>query len=393
MSNITEPQREIPVVRNVDVLVVGGGTAGVPAALCAARLGAKTMLVERHNAFGGAITVGMTITLPAYPIVGAAFNEIMRRMQDQYRGVAEMTHECRFVVIDQEMYKYEAMIMLEEAGVEILLNTLAVETIAEDGAVGGIIIENKSGRQAIRAKVVVDCTGDADIAFRSGAETVTAPKDKLEPITLMWLAANVDVERVRKEDHVGGCDTSVHPGEINVWGGTIRNLDGADAWDLTRAEIDLRKQSIAQWLDRRANWPGWEDSYIGHSAPHLGVRETRRLVGQYVVQHTEMKDTQYDDSIGTAQHDGPLPYRAMVPRDTDSLLVAGRCVSTDSATQHTIRIAPTCALLGEAAGTAAALCTAQGMKPRELPADVLRPQLVKQGVYFGALGDLPKKLQ
>ena len=97
MSNITEPQREIPVVRNVDVLVVGGGTAGVPAALCAARLGAKTMLVERHNAFGGAITVGMTITLPAYPIVGAAFNEIMRRMQDQYRGVAEMTHECRYI--------------------------------------------------------------------------------------------------------------------------------------------------------------------------------------------------------------------------------------------------------------------------------------------------------
>ena len=150
---------------------------------------------------------------------------------------------------------------------------------------------------------------------------------------------------------------------------------------------------MREWLDRRATWPGWGDSYIGYMAPHLGVRETRRLVGQHVVTHDEMKNADYEDSVGTAQHDGPLPYRALVPRAVDGLLVAGRCVSTDQATQHTIRIAPTCALLGEAAGTAAALCIERGVDPRQLPAEILRAQLQKQGVYFGALSDLPQTLQ
>lgn len=393
MTHIVEIERKTPVVRDVDVLVVGGGTAGVPAALAAARLGARVLLVEKFNSFGGAITGGMTITLPAYPVVGAVFNEILLRLQRKYDAVQDMNHDPYFVVLDQELYKYESLLMLEEAGVEMLLNSFAVGTIVEDGVVGGIIVENKSGRQAIRAKMTIDCTGDADIAFRAGAPTVTAPKDKLLPITLMWLAANVDRERIVDTEYLGGADTVIHEKEVNVWGGNLGNCDATDAWELTRAENELRKVSVGEWLQRRANWPGWEKSYMGYLAPHLGVRETRRIVGEYVVIDAEHGTAVFEDNVGTLQDDAPFPYRALVPRGVGGLLVAGRCVSTEPGVQHSIRIAPTCALLGEAAGTAAALCITRQLQPKALPANLLQQQLKDQGMYFGKLGDLPKTLQ
>jgi len=393
MATYRETARDIPIAREVDVLVVGGGTAGVPAALAAARLGAKTLLVEKFNSFGGAITWGLTITLPAYPIVGPILNEILRNMQAKWDAVAAMNHEPFFVVLDQELYKYESLLLLEEAGAELLLNTFAVDAMMEDGALRGVIVENKSGRQAIRARVTVDCTGDADIAFRAGAPTVTAPKDKLLPITLMWLAAGVDCERILGTDNVGGVDTVIHPREVNVWGGNYGNCDASDAWELTRAEIELRKISVAQWLDRRANWPGWEKSYIGFMSPHLGVRETRRIDGEYMVTDDEFPTAEYNDAIGAMQFEGQLPYRALLPRNVENLLVAGRCVATEPEVQHNIRIAPSCALLGEAAGAAAALAANSGITPKALPAGTLRAQLLKQGVHFGKIGELAKALQ
>ena len=391
MASYREAARDIPVAREVDVLVVGGGTAGVPAALAAARLGAKTLLVEKFNSFGGAITWGLTITLPAYPIVGPILNEILRNLQAKWGAVAAMDHDPYFVVLDQELYKYESLLLLEKAGVEILLNTFAVDAMVEDGALRGIIVENKSGRQAIRAKVTVDCTGDADIAFRAGAPTVTAPKEKLLPITLMWVAANVDIDS--NLENVGGADTVVHPKEVNVWGGNLGHCDATDAWELTRAEIELRKISVAQWLDRRANWPGWEQSYIGFMAPHVGVRETRRIVGEYVVTDAEYQTAVYEDNIGTLQFSPQFPYRALLPQRVDNLLVAGRCVSTEPETQHSLRIAPTCALLGEAAGAAAGLSVARSISPKALDAGVLQAQLMKQGICFGKLEELAKTVQ
>ncbi|MHB0936086.1 MAG: FAD-dependent oxidoreductase [Armatimonadota bacterium] len=392
MASYREAARDIPVVREVDVLVVGGGTAGVPAALAAARLGARTLLVEKFNSFGGAITWGLTITLPAYPVVGPILNEILRNMQAKWGAVAAMDHDPHFVVLDQELYKYESLLLLEEAGVELLLNTFAVDAMVEDGALQGIIVENKSGRQAIRAKVTVDCTGDADIAFRAGAPTVTAPKDQLLPITLMWVAANVDRERLDAE-YVGGADTVIHPKEINVWGGNYGNCDATDAWELTRAEVELRKISVGQWLDRRANWPGWEQSYIGFMAPHVGVRETRRIAGEYVVTDAEYQTASYEDNIGTLQFSPQFPYRALLPRNVDNLIVAGRCVSTEPEVQHSLRIAPTCALLGEAAGAAAGLSITRNVAPKTLDAGVLQAQLMKQGMCFGKLEELEKTLQ
>jgi len=393
MATYREAARDIPVVREVDVLVVGGGTAGVPAALAAARLGARTLLVEKFNSFGGAITWGLTITLPAYPVVGPILNEILRNMRAKWDAVAAMNHDPYFVVLDQELYKYESLLLLEEAGVEMLLNTFAVDALVEDGALQGIIVENKSGRQAIRTKVTVDCTGDADIALRAGAPTVTAPKDQLLPITLMWVAANVDRDRVLDTGYLGGADTVIHPKEINVWGGSYDNCDACDAWELTRAEVELRKHSVAEWLERRANWPGWEQSYIGFMAPHVGVRETRRILGEYMVTDAEFPTAEYDDSIGTMQFEGQLPYRVLLPRNIENLLVAGRCVSTEPGVQHNIRIAPSCALLGEAAGVAAGLSAADNKTPKNLPISKLQAQLLKQGMHFGKISELEKALQ
>ena len=150
---------------------------------------------------------------------------------------------------------------------------------------------------------------------------------------------------------------------------------------------------MAEWLDRRANWPGWEKSYIGFMAPHLGVRETRRIVGLHVVTEAEHGRAAYEDTVGTLQDDAQFPYRALAPRGVDGLLVAGRCVSTEPGVQHGIRIAPSCALLGEAAGTAAALCAREKIAPKNLPARPLQDQLKKQGLYFGKLAELPKTLQ
>ena len=393
MSKVIELKRSIPVVREVDVLVVGGGTAGVPAALAAARLGACTMLVEKFNSFGGAITWGLTITLPAYPIVGAILNEILRRLSDKYGAVVQRKTEPRFVVFDQELYKYEALLMLEEAGVEMLLDTLAVGAVVEDGSVAGVVVENKGGAQAIRARVTVDCTGDADIASRAGAETVTAPRDRLLPITLMWVAANVDTTAPDATESLNCLTTDVHKGELNVWGGSLSGIDATDAWQMTGAEIALRKQSVRDWLGKRANSRAWAESYIGFMAAHLGVRETRRLVGEHVVSAAEFGKASYDDAIGTTTSDRQIPYRALVPRQLNGLLVAGRCISTDADVQHTIRIAPDCALFGEAAGTAAAICVRKGVQPRKLPASSLRRQLKKQGVHFGPLAELPKALR
>jgi len=393
VSSIIEPRRSIPVVREVDVLVAGGGTAGVPAALAAARLGARTLLIEKFNSFGGAITWGLTITLPAYPIVGAILNEILRRMRDKYDAVVQREAEPNFVVFDQELYKYESLLMLEEAGVEMLLNTLAVSAIVEDGAVTGVIVENKSGRQAIRARVTIDCTGDADIAFRSGARTVTAPRDKLLPITQMWVAANVDTSAPDAGKGLGCMSTVLHEGELNVWGGSLSGIDATDAWELTSAEITLRKQSVNDWLRKRANSRAWARSYVGFLAAHLGVRETRRLIGQHVVTAAEFGKAGYDDAIGTTTSDRQIPYRALVPRERDGLLVAGRCISTDQEVQHSIRIAPDCALFGEVAGTAAAICIKKGAQPRQVPVGPLRRQLKKQGVHFGPLAELPQALR
>ncbi len=393
MDTIIERQRSVPVVREVDVLVVGGGTAGVPAALAAARLGARTMLVEKFNSFGGAITWGLTITLPPYPIVGTILNEILRRLHERYGAVVQRGPEAPTVVFDQELYKYESLLMLEEAGVEMLLNTLAVDAIVERGAVGGVIVENKSGRQAIRAKVTIDCTGDADVAFRSGAATVTAPREKLMSVTQMWVAANVDTTAPDAAEGLTCVSTGLHKGELNVWGGNLGNVDATDAWQLTGAEITLRKQSVRDWLQKRVDSPAWAESYIGFLGAHLGVRETRRLVGEYVVTAAEFGNVSYEDAVGTTTYGKQIPYRALVPCERDGLLAAGRCISTDPEVQHNIRIATDCALFGEVAGTAAAMCIKEGVEPRDVPVRTLRQQLEKQGVHFGPLDELPRSLR
>lgn len=392
MAVLVERERQIPIAREADVLVVGGGTAGVPAALAAARLGALTLLVEKFNSFGGAITWGLTITLPPYPIVGPILNEILRRLRERYGAVVQRTGEPPFVVFDQELFKYEALLMLEEAGVEMLLNTYAVDVWLEGNRVAGVIVENKSGRQALRAKITIDCTGDADVAFRAGAPVAKAPREQLLPITLMWVAANVDTTAPEAAKGLNCMTTDVHDGELNVWGGRADGVDATDAWALTRAEISLRKTIIGDWLRQRANSEAWRRSYIGFTAPHLGVRETRRIVGEVVVAEKEFGKVDFPDSIGTAQFGGSFPYRALVPRERDGLLVAGRCVSADPEVQHNIRIAPTCALFGQAAGTASALCVRHRLEPRQLPHEALQHELRSQRVHFGALEELPKNL-
>jgi len=382
MKAIREEARDIHVVRDVDVLVVGGGTSGVPAAIAAARLGAKTMLVEKFNGLGGAITWGLTITIPG-PLPGAVFKEIMTNLDKRYDGLGIMYSESgKYMIIDQELYKYEAQRLLNEAGVEVLFNTLAVACDTNERKMKALITENKSGRQAICAKVVVDCTGDADVAFRAGAECAMSPVDQLLGITLMCMIANVDLQK--STEGFGGAKTP-HEGELNAWAANLEGVDATDAFALSRAEVTLHNEVVERWLKARKDVPAHKRSYIGFCAPHLGVRETRRMVGMKVLNSEEFNSKQLSDGIGTALGNKQVPYGSLVSKDIDGLLVAGRCISAEPDVQHSLRIAPTCALIGEAAGTAAALAVQQDVEPRKLRVDNLQEQLRKQGVPFGPL--------
>lgn len=288
----------------------------------------------------------------------------------------------KWVVIDQELYKYESQRLLDKAGVEVLFNTLAVACDNKEQKVKALIIENKSGRQAIRTKVIVDCTGDADVAFRAGVECVISPADQLLPITLMCVVANVDLQKSR--NGFSGAETP-HEGELNVWGGKIDGVDATDAFALSRAEVMLHNEVVESWLKARRKVPAHKRSYIGFCAPHLGVRETRRVVGVKVLNSEEFRSELLSDGIGTALGNRQIPYGSLVPKDVDGLLVAGRCISAEHDVQHSLRIAPTCALTGEAAGTAAAMAAQDGVEPRDLRVDNLQEQLRKQGVPFGPL--------
>ena len=390
MKTIREPARDIPVVAETDVLVVGGGTAGLPAAVAAGRTGADVLLLERYGYLGGAISGGLVITLPA-DRQGAMTQEIEQRLLDV--GGARLMPEHRdWSIWDAEMLKWMGIQMLEEAKVRMLFHSWAAGAIVEENTLKGIIVENKGGRQAVLAKVVVDCTGDADIAAFAGAPFKKGDENgKMLDVTMMFLMLGVNTEvyqtatpKTDPPHNFGkGCITFLHPGEVNVWGGHMPDIDGTDAWDLTRCENELRKD-VVEWMEwAKKNMPGCEQAHIALSSPQLGLRETRRIVGEYELTTEDWeKKVQFEDHIGYAYEEKPVPYRALVPTEMDNLLVAGRCVSTDHKAQGPMRIIPPCMVTGHAAGEAAGQAVNDGVTPRELDVKKLQERLRRLGVAF-----------
>jgi len=386
-ATITEPAREIPVIDEADVLVVGGGTAGLPAAIAAGRQGANVLLLERYGHVGGASTGGLVITLPD-DRQGVITRELEQRLL-AVGGAAIMDNN--WLAWCPEKTKWMGLRLLEEANVRMLLHAWCVGCTTAGDNIDSVIIESKAGRQAIKAKVVVDCTGDADVAAFAGAPYVKGDETgQMRDVTMMFMMANVDKEAhlanewsEEPPERMHGAVTDIYPGQLNVWGGKIGDIDGTNPWDLTKAENELRKR-IFEWeaCARRCR-RGYENAYVSMTSPQLGVRETRRIVGDYSVSKADWDaKTVFPDHVGFAYEEKSLPYRSLLPRETEGLLVAGRCISHERDILDPVRLVPPCMVTGFAAGTAAAIAAKQEVSPRQLDLGPLQAALKGAGVPF-----------
>lgn len=426
MKTITEPPKTVPVTDEVDVLVVGGGPAGFSAAVCAAREGAKTMLIEQSGEVGGIATSGLMSHWTG-GTSGGFYDELLRRSSDAYDSELRQ-------VINPETLKTVMLEMLHEAGVKLRLYTFSCEAITEGRCVKGVITQSKAGRQAILAKVVVDATGDGDIAASAGVPYYKGRESdsKMQPMSLMFKVAGVDEERgvfpcafeqtfqVPKGDiqQLGREHLPAPAGHVLLYRSTLPgvitcnmtnciDVDGTDPDDLTRATWVCRKQlkPIVEFL--REYVPGFENCYLISSASIIGVRETRHFEGEQQLTENDISEArQFDnwavtrvhfnfdvhnlsgsgmDKTGkqktfTQTHGYTIPYGCFVSKGVDGLLLAGRNISGTHMAHSNYRVMPICANMGQSVGVASALCAANGVQPRHLDVKTLQKRLMELGV-------------
>jgi hypothetical protein len=443
MKQIEEPPRTIPVLAETDVLVVGGGPGGLAAALGAARQGAKVMLVERYGCFGGVIAQSMVGTVAWYRTTektvdaGGIGTEFERRAKDMNASL-QVNH---YQVLDTEVFKHIADLMIQEADIVPLLHTQIVDVVLKDGTIQGVVTESKSGRQAILAKRVIDATGDGDVAARAGAPFRIDPKETLEGVTVNFGCSGIDLQEFityilknpksisdwgdesgEKESAEFSTylrepfDKAKEAGEIpkdvrmeSYWGsftdaGEIPNLnaihmagiDSTDVWDLTRGEIEGRQRVMWAVEALKKYAPGFEKARLRTIGASIGCRESRKIIGDYdLTEHDVLNQAKFEDSIGIFPEflDGngiaimpstgryfQVPYRITLPQDVENLLVAGRCVAGDKVSHAATRQMMCCTVTGQGAGVAAAISLQAGVTPRKV--DILRVQeaLRAQGV-------------
>jgi hypothetical protein len=417
MDVVTEEKRTIPVHDKVDVVVCGGGVAGVAAAVCAARLGARVVLLERYGYLGGLATGGLVITVP--PLDNGINSEVRVRLEKArtYQECANLGDDPAvdgLIAVDPEILKFELLTLLLDSGAGLLLHTDVVGSLAEDGRVSGVIIETKAGRAAIRARLVIDTTGDGDLAAAAGA--VYDLDSRPLPVTLMSTVVGVDTARALGqlgswgnlrglvEDAVAAgelqFDLEVHsrefapgvfaaelcyPGQINLWSGSLFGVNGIDPDDLTRAEIVTRQHTmklVAFLCERLA---GFEHARLECTAAQVGVRGTRRITGLAAPGLKEVFATPFPDTVAKpyAGRSMRIPYRSLVPESVDGLLFAGRCLSAAPDAMVQLRLIPVCFATGQAAGVAAALAVRDRRAPRDLEVSRIQNELAAQGMELG----------
>jgi ribulose 1,5-bisphosphate synthetase/thiazole synthase len=418
MEHIAEAARETPVYGEFDVVVCGGGVAGAAAAICAARSGANVLLLERYGYLGGLATGGLVITVP--PLDNGINVEIRRKLEDAltYRLCPNSGDDDPavdgLIAVDPEVLKYEIVRLLQVAGVHLLLHSYVVQSLTEDGRITGVIVENKGGRAAILAKVVIDATGDGDAAASAGA-VYEMEADPL-PITLMSNLTGVDSARaiaqlgswaqlravveaardrgdlafdleVRSRGYAPGVFAAdlCYPGEVNLWSGSLFGVNALDPDQLTMAEIVTREHTVRLVDFLKRNVAGFEQVRIEYTASQIGVRETRRVVGGYTPTLHEVLKARFPDTVAKpyATREMRIPYRSLVPQGVDNLLIAGRCMSAEQQAMVQLRLIPVCVATGQAAGTAAALAVRENVTPRDLDVGMLQRHLEGQGVDLG----------
>jgi hypothetical protein len=460
LERIELPRRHAVLAGDADVLVVGGGPAGLGAAIGAADAGARVILAERYGFLGGNATAALVMPLmsfytnkedrrtapregiprllptdhgPGDPVIAGVLRRLLERLVAAGGAIAPSLDTGYVVPFDPEWFKLVALDMLDEAGVQFLLHSLASGPLFDaKGRVAGAVFETKSGPLAIRAKVVVDCTGDADLAVQAGAPFEIGRSDGLaQPMTLMfrmgdfhkaafeaYVARHPDQWRgvhglwdlVGKATRAGELQlpredilffATPHEHEVSVNSTRVTRVLGTDVWDLSYAEAESRRQmrQIADFLHDYV--PGFEKAYAVQSGINIGVRETRRIVGEYQLNAADVLNARkFDDAIargaypvdihnptgtGTVLKRLPpgeaydIPLRCLVPQSAEGLLVAGRCLSGTHEAHSSYRVMPIVMATGQAAGACAALAARRGMQPRHVPASDVQRELLRQG--------------
>lgn len=454
MKTIKEPAREIPVRDEVDVLVVGGGPAGVMAAQAAALVpGTKVMLIESRGYLGGNMTIG----LPLLGFLGRKGNEVIKGLPLQFvqrlRERGQATHHRRcplhvsLTMIDPEGTKKLCWEIMRECGVKVLMYVFCADVIMDGNCCKGVVIESKKGREAILAKTIIDCTGDGDVLYRAGAPMLYGNEDgNTQPPTLMFSMRGVDSRKLRDAvaDHPEIYDIDFIPNEFfrpmdnctfvgfrnqirkareagyklpvertifmtgmaeDEWWVNMSRVNGIDATDpeqYTRGEEICIEQNeeIVRYLKEYI--PGFENAYVDRVAPFMGIRETRRIDGEYTLTEQDIFDcAHFDDAIGVASYPVDLhhpvggdcslywcpdcydiPYHSLLPKGVEGVIAAGRCISATHLALASARVMGPAMCIGEAAGKAAALAVRDNVSLRNVNVGQLQAELRKEGVWF-----------
>ena len=433
-------EQDIKIFGEYDVLIVGGGPAGIAAAVSASRLGAKTILIEKYGFLGGMASAGMVGSFCGFftsgpkkqLVVGGVGRDLVKQLADHsgITGKLESAASSRIAQYryNPEVFKYVAETMVLAADVEILFHTIVVETICnEEGLITGIILENKSGKSAVLGKIFIDGTGDGDIAVKAGAYYEIGDKNGVtQSMTTMFRLTNSDYNKAKKIDlnelraklenrksrclykleRVDGVmATTIPKGMINANVTGISKFSALDAKELTKAEIEGRRQVFEYLRFLRENLPGFENAEIAVIGTQIGVRETRRILGDYVLNEKEvLKGTKFENGIALGAwpvelHDSEsgrikweflekeddyysIPIECLIPKKTKNVIVAGRCISTTHIAQASTRVIAQSFATGEAAGVMAAQCIDAKCKPAVVNKETVKKTLIKNGAIL-----------
>jgi hypothetical protein len=443
-DKIIEPSRPVPVYGEFDVVVVGGGPAGIMAASAAARAGCSTLLIERYGFLGGAGTAGGLSTFCGLHartygadvrVIRGLADELLDRLAKldglnaPHLTIADGIAAQAF---DISAYKIAADELVTGSGARILFHALAVGAVMRSQAeIEAVLIESKSGRQAVRGRFFIDASGDGDVAAWAGVPWEKAPPiDGMMYPSLMFRINGVDVERAgaapwrtveRLMDEAERAGTHTFPRKKPIvrpqrnpleWRANLTQLrtadggaiDGTDVDQLTLGELTGRQQALDAFTFIRDRTPGFEDSYIVDIAPQIGIRETRRIIGAYQLTEDDVLGcADFDDTIGVNgwpveahvagtvefrwQRDergyNQLPFRIIVPPATANLYVAGRCASMTHGAQSAARVTGPCFVMGEAAGVAAGMALSGGVAGGQIDVPELQRRLEDQGAFLG----------
>jgi hypothetical protein len=442
MKTITEPARQVPLYGEYDVIVLGGGPAGIAACVAAARAGRRTLLIERYGFLGGMGTAaGVTnfcglhanVCGEMHRVVQGVASELLARI-DRLGGLNAphlVLGKILAQAYDTAAYKIAADDLLSAHKVDILFHALGAGVVMHDAKrINALMVETKAGRQAVAADIFIDCSGDGDLAAWAGAPFEVGDNEghMLYP-SMMFRLNGIDPQKageawrtipaLMEEAEARGHKfprkgAIVRPQKSQIeWRVNFTQLkrqdgsaiNGLEPDDLTRGEIDGRRQAI-QAFEFLRTVPGFENSYIVDLPPQLGIRETRRIVGGHMLSGADVLScASFEDSIGVngwpieahvagdvifkfppipgSRGFNELPYRMLVPEGIDNLLIAGRCASMTHDGQSAARVSGACFVMGEAAGSAAALALSGNTPPRDVAVEKLQQALQQQGAFIG----------